>query len=251
LQPLIAITCSRKISGSWGEYDPGHFMDYAFDHYSRAVADCGGAPVLVPAACGQNALDRILEAADGLLLSGGADVHPRFYGEEPISGLGPVDEPLDRMEIAAVKAALKARMPVLAVCRGIQVLNIALGGTVFQDIESQVPESIGHRQNAAKSVTTHSVRIERPSPFFDIFRRRQIWVNGRHHQAVKDIAEGLQVAAWAPDGIVEAVFATAHRFVLGVQWHPEGTFSEDVHSRKLFAAFVKAAGDPPHDSGAR
>ena len=87
------------------------------------------------------------------------------------------------------------------------------------------------------------MRIERPSPLFDIFRRRQIWVNSRHHQAVKDVAKGLQVAARAPDGVVEAVFAAAHRFVLGVQWHPEGTYSQDIYSRKLFAAFVKAAGE--------
>jgi putative glutamine amidotransferase len=242
LQPLIAITCSRKIGGSWGEYDPGHFMDYTFDHYSRAVISSGGTPVLVPAACERGALERILAAADGLLLSGGPDVHPRFYGEEPEPGLGEVDEPLDRMELEAARTALEMDLPVFAVCRGIQVLNIAMGGTVFQDIERQVPDCIGHRQKTAKSTTTHTVKIERPSFLHDILRRRRIWVNGKHHQAVKDVAEGLVVAARAPDGVVEALFAPKHRFVLGVQWHPEGTFAEDVFSRKLFAAFVLAAG---------
>ncbi|MGD8367562.1 MAG: gamma-glutamyl-gamma-aminobutyrate hydrolase family protein [Desulfobacterales bacterium] len=241
MQPLIAITCSRKIGGAWGEYDAGHFMDYTFCNYSRAVAACGGAPVLIPTDSDQRSLHRILRAADGLLLSGGPDVHPGFYGEEPIPGLGEIDEPLDRMEIAAVRAALAENLPVLAVCRGIQVLNIALGGTVYQDIGSQVPEAIGHRQQAAKSVPTHSVRIERPSLLFDILRRRNIRVNGRHHQAVKDVAEGLQVAGRAPDGLVEAVFSPRHPFVLGVQWHPEGLFETDPLSRKLFSAFVKAA----------
>jgi putative glutamine amidotransferase len=147
------------------------------------------------------------------------------------------------MELEAARSAIGMDLPVFAVCRGIQVLNIALGGTVFQDIERQVPECIGHRQKAAKSVTTHTVKIERPSLLYDILRRRGIWVNGKHHQAVKDVAEGLQVAARATDGIVEALFAPQRRFVLGVQWHPEGTFAEDVFSRKLFAAFVKAAGE--------
>jgi len=238
--PLIAVTCSRKIGGSWGEYDQGHFMDYAFCQYSQAIAACGGAPVLIPAACDQGALDRILSAADGLLLTGGPDVHPKFYGEEPMPGLGQIDEPLDRMELAAAAAAWKADLPILGICRGIQLLNIALGGTVYQDIARQVPEAIEHRQQAAKSVTTHTVSIERPSLLFDILRRRSIRVNGKHHQAVKDVAEGLEVASRAPDGLVEALFAPERPFVLAVQWHPEGTFAADLFSRKLLSAFVRS-----------
>jgi len=244
MMPLIAITCSRKIGGAWGQYDPGHFMDYTFSDYSLAVAACGGAPVLVPAACDRKCLEKILADADGLLLTGGPDVHPKFYGEEPGPNLGEVDEPLDRMELAAARAAVDADLPVFAVCRGIQVLNIAMGGTVFQDIESQVPEAIGHRQLAAKTAAAHHVKIERPSLLNDILRRRDLRVNSKHHQAVKDVAEGLQVAARAADGTVESVFAPRQRFVLGVQWHPEGTFENDLFSRKLFAAFVNAAGKP-------
>jgi len=205
------------------------------------VAAAGGAPVLIPAACDQRVLERIFNVAGGLLLSGGPDVHPKFYKEEPMPGLGDIDEPLDRMELAAARLAMQSGLPVLAVCRGIQVLNIALGGTVYQDIASEVPEAIGHRQQAAKSVATHSVAIERPSLLFDILGRRRIQANGKHHQAVKDVAEGLQVAARAPDGLVEALFAPAHPFALGVQWHPEGTFETDPFSRKLFAAFTAAA----------
>lgn len=243
MPPLVAITCSRKIGGSWGEYEPGRFMDYAFSEYSRAVAACGGAPVLVPVDCGRPGLERILAAADGLLLTGGPDVHPKFYGEEQMPFLGEVDEPLDRMELAAAAGAWEAGLPVFAVCRGIQLLNVSLGGTLYQDIERQVPEAIGHRQQAAKSVNTHSVHVERPSLLYDIVRRRHIRVNGRHHQAVKDVAAPLQVAARAPDGIVEAMFAPERTFVLAVQWHPEGTYAADSSSRKLFAAFVKAAGE--------
>jgi gamma-glutamyl-gamma-aminobutyrate hydrolase PuuD len=131
MTPLIAVTCTRKIDGSWGAYDQGHFIDYAFCQYSRAVVACGGAPVLVPAACKREALDRILSAADGLLLTGGPDVHPKFYGEEQTPGLGDIDEPLDRMELSAAAAAWEADLPIFAVCRGIQVLNISRGGTVY------------------------------------------------------------------------------------------------------------------------
>ena len=239
--PLIAITCSRKIGASWGDYDRGHFIDYTFCQYSRAVVACSGAPVLIPAACNRRSLERILAEVDGLLLSGGPDVHPKFYGEEPIPALGEIDEPLDHMELAATNIAWKADLPIFAICRGIQVLNIARGGTVYQDIESQVPDAIGHRQLAAKSVPTHTVHIERPSLLYDILRRRSIRVNGKHHQAVKEVGEELQVAARAPDDLVEAVFAPEKPFVLGLQWHPEGAFTTDLFSRKLVAAFVQAA----------
>lgn len=241
MTPLIGITCSRKIGGAWGEYDPGHFMDYTFSNYSRAVTACGGAPVLIPTVFNEKSLARVLDTVQGLLLSGGPDINPKFYGEEPVIGLGEIDEDLDRMELAAVGAALDRNLPIFAVCRGIQLLNVALGGTLYQDIENQVPEAIGHRQSAAKSVATHTVRIERPSLLYDILRRRNIRVNGKHHQAVKDMADGLEVAARAPDGLVEALVAADHSFVLGVQWHPEGMFVGDVFSRRLFQAFVRAA----------
>jgi putative glutamine amidotransferase len=239
---LIGITCSRQIAGSWGAYDTGHPMDYAFDDYSRAVLHCGGGPVLIPTAQDDRSLPGLLDRLDGILLTGGPDVHPRFYREAPLPRLGDLDEELDRTELAVTRAALERNMPLFAVCRGIQVLNVALGGTLIQDIATQVEGAINHVQQAPKHVTTHEVRLEPGSMLAGILKRRTLQVNGKHHQAVKEVAPGLDVAARAPDRVIEAVECPDRPFVLGVQWHPEGTWRVDAPSRKLFQALVRASG---------
>jgi putative glutamine amidotransferase len=239
--PLIGITCSRTTGGAWGIYSLGHFMDYTFADYSQAILHAGGAPVILPAAQDRKSLEAILGTVQGLILSGGPDIHPRRYGEEPSAGLGEVDEALDRMELLAAGLAIERDLPLFGICRGIQVLNVALGGTLYQDIASQVPESICHTPKTDKAVNTHAVRIEAGSRLHQLFGRRAIWVNGKHHQAVKDLAPGLTVVARARDGVVEAVEHPRKRFAVGVQWHPEGTWRDDRYSQKFFSAFVQAA----------
>jgi putative glutamine amidotransferase len=243
--PLIGITCSRVTGGAWGMYSLGHFMDYTYSDYSQAIRHAGGAPVIIPAAQDRKSLERILSAVQGLILSGGPDIHPRRFGEEPLSGLGEVDETLDHMELMAASLAVEKNLPLLGICRGIQVLNVALGGNLYQDIASQVPESICHTPRTDKAVNTHSIRLEAKSRLRRIMGKPEIWVNGKHHQAVKDPASGLVVTARAKDGIVEAVELPDRRFVIGVQWHPEGTWRDDPYSGKLFQAFVKTAGRTP------
>jgi putative glutamine amidotransferase len=239
--PLIGITCSRATGGAWGMYSLGHFMDYTFSDYSQAIHHAGGAPVIIPAAQDRKSLERILSAVQGLILSGGPDIHPRRFGEEPLAGLGEVDETLDRMELMAAGLAVEKNLPLLGICRGIQVLNVALGGTLYQDISSQVPESICHTPKADKAVNTHTVRIAAGSRLHKLFGKREVWVNGKHHQSVKDVAAGLVVSARARDGVIEAVELPGKRFVIGVQWHPEGTWRDDLNSTKLFQAFVRAS----------
>lgn len=241
-QPLIAITCSRVTGGAWGLYSLGHFMDYTYAEYSLALLDAGAAPLIIPASQDESSLERILSSVQGLLLSGGPDIHPRYYGEEPTAGLGDVDEALDRMELLAARIAIEKDMPVLGICRGIQVLNVALGGTLYQDISSQVPESICHTPKIDKAVPTHTVRIAGGSLLRRIMGRSEIWVNGKHHQAVRDPAPGLVITARAKDGVVEALEHQKRRFIMGVQWHPEGTWRKDLFSKKLFKAFVREAG---------
>jgi putative glutamine amidotransferase len=216
-------------------------MDYTFSDYSQAVLDAGGAPVIIPAAQDRKSLEAVLGSVQGLILSGGPDIHPRRYGEEPLAGLGEVDEALDRMELLAAGLAIERDLPLLGICRGIQVLNVALGGTLYQDIASQVPDSICHTPKTDKAVNTHTVRIEAGSRLNEIFGRREMWVNGKHHQAVKDLAPTLRIVARAKDQIVEAVEHPRQRFAIGVQWHPEGTWRDDRFSQKLFSAFVQAA----------
>jgi putative glutamine amidotransferase len=241
--PLIAITCSRVTGGAWGMYSLGHFMDYTFSDYSQAILHAGGAPLIIPAAQDKESLASILGPVKGLILSGGPDIHPRRYGEEPLAGLGEVDEALDQMELLAATMAIEKNLPVLGICRGIQVLNVALGGTLYQDIASQVPESICHTPKTDKAVNTHTVLLETGSRLQKITGKRKIWVNGKHHQAIKDLAPGLAATAHAQDGVVEAVELPAKRFVLGLQWHPEGTWREDSYSQKLFSAFVHTAAE--------
>lgn len=242
MTPLIGITCSRLVGGSWSAYSPGHLMDYTFDEYSRAVLSSGGAPVLIPVAQDNGSINTVLERLDGLLLSGGPDIHPRRYKEQPLAGLGEIDDELDQMELSAARKAYRRNLPILAVCRGIQILNVCLGGSLYQDIDRQLAGGINHSQKAAKSVPTHTVSISDGTRLREVFGKKNIWVNGRHHQAVKDLAPGLVVSATAADGVVEAVEDPSKQFVVGVQWHPEGNWKDDLNSKRLFKAFVKEAG---------
>lgn len=241
VRPLIGITCSRLTGGAWGSYSLGHFMDYTFSDYSQAILHAGGVPLIVPSAQDEKSLEAILGSVQGLILSGGPDIHPRHYGEEPAAGLGEVDEVLDQMELLAARLAFEKNIPVLGICRGIQVLNVALGGTLYQDIPSQVTESICHTPKTDKAVNTHTVRVEARSRLRRILGQPEIWVNGKHHQALKDPAPGLVVAARARDGVIEAVEHPGKRHVIGVQWHPEGTWRDDIYSKKLFQSLVRAA----------
>ena len=241
MRPLIGITCSRVIGGAWGQYSPGHFMDYTYEEYVQAICVGGGAPVIIPVPQNRETLHTVFDRLDGLLLSGGPDVNPRLYGEQPLGGLGEIDEGLDYMEIEAARIAFRDDLPILGICRGIQILNVSLGGTLYQDIPSQVKESINHTQKAEKSILTHSIQIEGKSRLHRIFKRKEVWVNGKHHQAIKDLAPGLIVSARAADGIVEAAEHPLKKFIIAVQWHPEGTWKNDIFSKRLFRAFVRVA----------
>jgi len=241
MRPLIGITCSRLVGGSWGLYSRGHFMDYTFTEYSEAVLALGGAPVLIPVAQNTESTAKILGALGGLVLTGGPDLNPRFYGEQPLDGLGEVDEGLDLMELEVARTAVNRDIPTLAICRGIQVLNVSQRGTLYQDVGSQVAGAINHGQKADKGVLTHLVRIVPDSRLSSILESEAIWVNSKHHQAVKSPGPGLIISARASDGVIEALEHPGRRFVVGVQWHPEGTWQHDLYSRKLFEALILAA----------
>lgn len=239
--PLIAVTGARSTGGAWGRYSLGHFMDYLLSDYSQALLQAGAAAVIVPAAQDAASLGAILDRVQGLILSGGPDVHPRRYGEEPIAALGEIDAVLDEMELTAARMAVDRDLPVLGICRGIQVLNVALGGTLFQDLPAQRGGDICHTPRSDKAVNTHTVQLAAASRLHRICGESEIWVNSQHHQALKDVAPGLAVTARARDGVVEGVELGGRRFVIGVQWHPEGTWREDPNSQKLFRALVDAA----------
>ena len=211
--------------------------------YVEAVATAGGAPVLIPLNLDEGALRAIYERLDGLLLTGGVDVHPRHYGEALHEKCGEIDEARDAVELTLTRWALAEGLPVLAICRGVQVLNVAAGGTLYQDIASQVPGSLKHNcwPDHPRNYLAHQVTVNGGSLMTAILGQSQLAVNSMHHQAVKDLAPSFSVVAQAPDGLIEAIESNDHPFALGVQWHPEELVEDAPPMRRLFEEFVSAA----------
>ena len=226
--PLIGVTTSL-VSGQ-----PRERL-----RYFHAVERAGGAPVLL--APGLD--DALRKRMDGLLLSGGGDVDPARYGEPRHPKTGDVSEARDELEIELVRRAVSSGLPVLAICRGVQVLNVALGGSLIQDIPSETGSRIIHSQPEPRDAATHRVGlIEETSRLGGITGATELVVNSFHHQAIKRPGHGLRAVARAEDGIIECVEPTeGDAFLLGVQWHPEEMIELDAASRSLFSAFVAAS----------
>lgn len=206
----------------------------------RAIEWAGGTPFILPYI---DAVEVIAAQIDGLYVTGGNDIDPAYYGEQPMEGLGRLDPTRDQFEVALIQAMLTLGKPVLGVCRGAQILNVVLGGTMYQDIASQVTNAtIQHRQQAPAGHPFHDVEITKDSLLFRITGETSIRVNSRHHQANKEPGEGLVFSGFSSDGIVEAVESTTHPFVLGVQWHPEDLLQDgvDVVSGKIYTSFIQA-----------
>ncbi|MCS6775408.1 MAG: gamma-glutamyl-gamma-aminobutyrate hydrolase family protein [Chloroherpetonaceae bacterium] len=211
--------------------------------YVRAIEAAGGMPRVLPAIADTDAVQQYLDHIDGLLLSGGDDVAPEHYGQEPHPRLGTVDPDRDAMELTLIRLALQRNLPIFAICRGIQALNVAMGGTLYQDLPSQRPSEIAHQQEEAglpRDRFSHEIDVVAGTRYRTIVGRDRIPVNSLHHQALDRVAAGLVVAARAPDGVIEAVEAPEYRYVIAVQYHPEETAPHDAAARRLFEAFVDA-----------
>lgn len=209
--------------------------------YTRAIEQAGGIPVILPVTSDAAVAQRYLDVIDGLLLSGGADIAPQRYGQTPHPTVNDVELDRDVTELALVRAALAQDMPLFAICRGIQTLNVALGGTLYQDLPTEHPSEINHRQTdkgLTRDAFSHDMLIEPNSRLRDLVNVGEMRINSLHHQAVRDVAEGLVVTGRAPDGVIEAAEMPSKRYVLAVQFHPEETAIHDPHTRQLFAAFV-------------
>jgi putative glutamine amidotransferase len=242
LAPVIGITSTLKEDQTSVAQRPlGSYVRADFD-YVDGVAQAGGIPVVLPAVA--DAAKEMAQSIDGLVLCGGTDLDPGYYGEEPIPELGDTLPARDAFEMALVKHALKRGTPVFGICRGLQVLNVALGGTLYQDLPSQVGGgSIAHRQQMPKWQWTHEVEVNDDSSITEIMNVDRLRVNSYHHQAVKDLADGLAVVARASDGVVEAVESRnlSDRWLVGVQWHAEAMRDASPENRNLFEAHVEAA----------
>jgi putative glutamine amidotransferase len=209
--------------------------------YLAAFENARIVPIVVAPLADLASAESLLEHVDGLVLTGGADVNPTLYGELPHPRLGAVSDIRDRWEIALVGAARKRALPLLAICRGAQILNVALGGTLFQDLPSQHPSEINHDPDRPRSSRSHSVELQGESRLARAVGSTHIDVNSVHHQSILRVANELRVVATAPDGVIEAVEAAAESpwWCVGVQWHPEDlTQTAEPWDRNLFAAFV-------------
>jgi putative glutamine amidotransferase len=201
----------------------------------------GGIPVILPTAGAAGEAAAVLARLDGLLLSGGVDVNPSLFGEVKLNETVEIDSERDEAELPLIRAALERDLPVLAICRGIQALNVALGGTLYQDIPSQIDTSLRHSQAEARGLATHAARICGDSRLGRCLGEEVVQVNSFHHQALNAVAAPLRVTATAPDGIVEGAEMEGARFIVGVQWHPEEMVANDRAALSLFRAFVGAA----------
>lgn len=210
--------------------------------YLDALRRAGALPVLLPLAEDTAAWEEMLRRVDGLLLSGGADLCPASYGEEPLPVCGETAPLRDAEELYLCRRALEMKKPLLAICRGHQVLNCALGGTLYQDIAAQYSDSISHPRHDTPRDPVHPVSVTPGSRLAAITGRSALQVNSRHHQAVKDLGRGLTVSARAEDGLIEAIEYPAAPFALGVQWHPEALSDRYAEAQALFNAFVEACG---------
>ncbi len=208
--------------------------------YFRALQQAGAQPVPLRPEADPTCLAKAARSLGGLLLTGGGDVHPRFYGAKPGDRLRAVDEVRDAAELALVRWAAEAGRPLLAICRGLQVVNVALGGTLYQDLPSERPSAVRHDDpEAASGRLAHDLRLARRGPLAAWFQA-PARVNSSHHQAVRDLAEDLRPLAWAPDDVLEALDLPDHPFLLGVQWHPE-RLPDRPETQALFRALVQAA----------
>ncbi len=237
MRPLIGIPTRSMVDDYYGVRYVG------MGTYTYAVNQAAGAPILIPLDLAEEAERAIYERLDGLLLAGGVDIHPKEFGEEVHPQCGEIDPSRDWTELKLTRWALAKGKPVFGICRGIQTLNVAAGGTLYQHIPAQVENALthDHKHGAPFNILAHSVELEPGSRVARGLGVTKLEVNSLHHQSVKDVAPGLRVTGRAPDGVIEAVEGTNNHFVAAVQFHPEWLLADDPRMLSLFESFVASA----------
>jgi putative glutamine amidotransferase len=239
MRPLIGIPCHADFRD--GSRRPVYCNNRTYVH---AVERAGGVPVLIPLYDDLSLMDTLLPRLDGLLLSGGADIEPSRYGEDRRELTDEPDKMLDEIELTLAAWAVREDIPTLGVCRGMQVLNVALGGTLYQDIRTLRPGSLPHsRREMPRDFLAHTVEVQPGSRMEAVLGTRSLMVNSLHHQAVHEPGKGVVISGCAPDGIAELLEVPTNRFMLAVQFHPEEIYMKEAHAARLFKAFVRACSD--------
>lgn len=238
-RPLVLVT--PDLEDRQGRRGP--YRSFVLDEsYARAVYAAGGVPFVAPYVDDAGAIERLLASVDALLLTGGDfDVDPRLFGEEPHEKLGTLKPERTRFERALLDGAERRGLPILGVCGGMQLMNVARGGTLWQDLGAQHPSDVEHQQVGPKHVAGHTAAVVAGTKLAAALGSAGlVGVNSTHHQAVREVGRGLVASATAPDGLVEAIEDPGARFFVGVQWHPEA-MPDDDRQRGLYAAFLEAA----------
>ncbi|HNP86418.1 MAG TPA: gamma-glutamyl-gamma-aminobutyrate hydrolase family protein [Kouleothrix sp.] len=237
MKPTIGISCGAFRDRDW--CPPANFLR---KNYTDAIVTAGGLPLIIPMIDDIEVLRALYDRMDGIVISGGGDIDPRFYRERPLAGLGPTDPARDEIELPLARWAVEESKPLLGICRGAQVINVALGGTLYQDIPSQIHTQLVHDSSFTRQDWTymaHELQLEPDSKLAHLFGTNCIMTNSLHHQSLKDIAPGLRPVGWAPDGVVEAIEGEGESFLVGVQCHPEALQgAADVRWQALFRDFV-------------
>ncbi len=249
MKPLIGVPPDVDQEERIYTRTPDEKIIYLWDTYLKAVMDHGGLPVMLPVSSSPSHIRSAADACHGFLLPGGAfDIPPEYYGDEPLPWLGDLKPERSRFEYKLLLEAMRRDMPVLGICGGMQLINVAMGGTLYQDILKEHNGARDHRQRKKRTSTSHRVKVLAGTRLHGIISggagdgEFRVGVNSTHHQAVKDVGRGLRVCAVAADGVVEAVESERHGFVLGVEWHPELLYKKHKGHARIFQAFILAAG---------
>lgn len=237
-KPLIGVTSSE---------DDVNRTLFLRKNYAASVQEAGGIPVIVPYGAAEEDYAQLAEMLDGFLFSGGMDAQPSLFHEETLDGCGAATPDRDRMELILYQEILKRRKPILGICRGIQMMNVAQGGSLWQDIPKYFPGrlpngmALAHQQPSEGETVSHKVDVTEGSLLYKLVGGKQIWVNSFHHQAVKEAAPGTIVTGRSSDGLIEALEMPGYGFWLGVQWHPEYMAHKDETAAGLFRGLIEAA----------
>jgi len=228
----------KPVIGIFPSYDNERKQNFIDSVYVDEIVDSGGIPFIIPLSSDPKCNLEFLSNLNGLILSGGVDIDPKYYGESNTGKSVNISSEMDEAEAVLVRLAMEADIPILGICRGMQALNVFNGGTLIQDIPSECGFSVIHRLEKP-DVAFHDITIEKESPLSDAIGFGKHHINSYHHQAIKALAPGFSVAAVAEDGVIESIYCKNKKFVLGVQWHPERDYHTVPDSKKILDKFIK------------
>lgn len=230
----------RKIIGLIPLYDDERTSYWMLPGYMKMIEELGGFPVMLPLTTDQKELSQVLYICDGIIFTGGQDIEPALYHTRKSDECGSCCKERDKMEAYLFERAMFQDKPVLGICRGIQLMNVMLGGTLYQDLKKEHPSMVEHHMQAPYDRPVHIVNVIEHTMLADLIGAGYYPVNSYHHQAIRDIAQTAEVMAVSEDGLIEAISVPGQRFAVGVQWHPELIYTKDEKSKKLIQAFIGA-----------